>query len=407
MADPTSPPDGIVQGLPASAQRYLVGGAVRDRLLGLPVQDRDYVIVGTTAEALVALGYVPVGRDFPVFLHPHTHEEHALARTERKTAPGYRGFVFHAAADVTLEQDLARRDLTINALAQADDGSIVDPFGGQADLQTRVLRHVSAAFSEDPVRILRLARFAARFTDFTVAPETARYMQEMVRHGEVDALVPERVWQEFSRGLMEARPSRMIDVLRACSALTHLLPAVASLWQGDGAAGDRVMAQLDGAAAAGAGLPVRTAVLFQSITLAAPGDGCLDTTAIEATCTDLKIPVECRDLAVATGRERELLRIAPDGAASAIALLERCDAFRKPERFGLLLEAVGLLVSHEESDADHARALRWWHQAGCAARSVDAGGVARAVRQTWPNDPMRINQAVRDARIAAVAAIPS
>jgi tRNA nucleotidyltransferase (CCA-adding enzyme) len=198
---------------------WTVGGAIRDEMLGRPVHDRDWVMVGATPEQLVAEGYKPVGKDFPVFLHPETREEVALARTERKTAPGYHGFVFHAEPSVTLEDDLARRDLTINAMARDDAGTLVDPFHGQRDLADKVLRHVSPAFAEDPVRILRLARFAARFTDFTVAPETEALMRSMVEAGEVDALVAERVWQELSRGLMEEKPSRMFEVLRGCGAL--------------------------------------------------------------------------------------------------------------------------------------------------------------------------------------------
>jgi tRNA nucleotidyltransferase (CCA-adding enzyme) len=198
---------------------YVVGGAVRDRLLGLPVQDHDHVVVGATPEDMLAQGFKPVGKDFPVFLHPDSREEYALARTERKTAPGYKGFVFHAEPDVTLEEDLARRDLTINALAQDESGALVDPFGGQADLAARVLRHVGPAFAEDPVRVLRVARFAARFPDFRVAEETLALMRLMADNGEVDHLVPERVWQELSRGLMEVRPSRMIEVLHACGAI--------------------------------------------------------------------------------------------------------------------------------------------------------------------------------------------
>ena len=208
---------------------YVVGGAVRDALLGLPVKDRDYVVVGATPEQMQALGFVAVGKDFPVFLHPQTHEEYALARTERKTAPGYAGFAFHATAEVTLEQDLQRRDLTINAIAQDDDGTLIDPYGGRADIDARVFRHVSAAFSEDPVRILRVARFAARFTEFSVAPETMGLMRQMVSSGEVDALVAERVWQELSRGLAEATPSRMFDVLRECGALARILPELDAL----------------------------------------------------------------------------------------------------------------------------------------------------------------------------------
>ncbi|HSI56314.1 MAG TPA: multifunctional CCA addition/repair protein, partial [Ideonella sp.] len=209
---------------------YIVGGAVRDALLGRKVHDRDWVVVGATPEALIAAGYTPVGKDFPVFLHPHTHEEYALARTERKTAPGYHGFVFHTSPDVTLEADLARRDLTINAMAEDEHGGLIDPYGGQRDLEDRLLRHVGEAFAEDPVRILRLARFAARFPDFSVAPETEALMERMVEAGEVDALVPERVWQELARGLMEERPSRMFEVLRGCGALKRLLPEVDCLW---------------------------------------------------------------------------------------------------------------------------------------------------------------------------------
>ena len=223
-------------------QIFLVGGAVRDALLGLNVADRDWVVVGSTPEALVRLGYLPVGKDFPVFLHPQTKEEYALARTERKTALGYRGFEVHAAPDVTLLQDLARRDLTINSIAarpsinwpkglfDTDFEALIDPYGGQADLNAKVLRHVTGAFREDPVRILRLARFAARFSDFTVAPETLMLMQQMVADGEADALVPERVWQELARGLMAHKPSRMLEVLRSCGALQRLLPEVDKLW---------------------------------------------------------------------------------------------------------------------------------------------------------------------------------
>src|SRR5690625_1566027 len=211
---------------------YLVGGAVRDRLLGLPVHERDWVVVGATPEALSEAGYRPVGKDFPVFLHPRTKEEYALARTERKTAPGYQGFSFHASPEVTLEQDLERRDLTINAIAEAEDGTVIDPFGGQADLEARWLRHVSPAFAEDPVRILRLARFAARFEPlgFRIAEETLALCQDMVRDGEVDALVPERVWQELSRALMEPKPSAFIQTLRACGALARLMPEIDTLF---------------------------------------------------------------------------------------------------------------------------------------------------------------------------------
>jgi tRNA nucleotidyltransferase (CCA-adding enzyme) len=209
---------------------YVVGGAVRDELLGLAVKDRDWVVVGATPEQMLAQGFQQVGRDFPVFLHPQSHEEYALARTERKTAPGYTGFVVHASPGVTLEDDLLRRDLTINAIAKDEAGQLIDPHGGRADIAARVMRHVSPAFAEDPVRILRVARFAARFADFSVAPETLALMRDMVAAGEVDALVPERVWQELARGLMEEKPSRMFEVLRACGALRRLLPELDALW---------------------------------------------------------------------------------------------------------------------------------------------------------------------------------
>lgn len=211
-------------------QTFMVGGAVRDRLLGLAVKDRDWVVVGATPEEMLARGFRPVGKDFPVFLHPDTNEEYALARTERKTGHGYKGFAFDAAPDVTLEDDLLRRDLTINAIACDDDGRLIDPHGGAVDIERRVFRHVSSAFGEDPVRILRVARFAARFADFRVAPETLALMRSMVERGEVDHLVAERVWQELARGLMESTPSRMISTLRECGALERILPELDRLF---------------------------------------------------------------------------------------------------------------------------------------------------------------------------------
>src|SRR5574340_901503 len=214
----------------SEARIYCVGGAVRDRLLGLPVQDHDWVVVGSTPEEMVARGFQPVGKDFPVFLHPRTHEEYALARTERKTARGYKGFQVYAEPEVTLEQDLARRDLTINAIARDETGGIIDPHHGVSDIRAGILRHVSRAFVEDPVRILRVARFAARFEQFSIAPETLELMREMVRNGEVDALVPERVWQELAKGLMERRPSRMFRALRECGALARILPELDRLF---------------------------------------------------------------------------------------------------------------------------------------------------------------------------------
>ncbi|WP_326541624.1 multifunctional CCA addition/repair protein [Pseudorhodoferax sp.] len=336
-------------------QIYKVGGAVRDALMGLPVHDHDWVVVGASPQQMLDAGYLPVGKDFPVFLHPETREEYALARTERKTARGYHGFAFHAAPDVTLEQDLARRDLTINAMAQpaAAQGldGLVDPFGGAADVRGRVLRHVSDAFREDPVRILRLARFAARFADFTVADATQVLMREMVEDGEVDALVPERVWQELARGLMERRPSRMFEVLRGCGALARLLPEVDALWGVPQRAehhpevdtGVHLMLVLDMAAALEAPLPVRFACLCHDLGKATtPADllprhhGHEQRSAklLQRLAERLRVPTECRDLADVVAREHgNIHRSAELGAAAVMRLLERCDAIRKPARF--------------------------------------------------------------------------
>ncbi|QAU33301.1 multifunctional CCA addition/repair protein [Janthinobacterium sp. 17J80-10] len=398
---------------------YTVGGAVRDGLLGLPVQDRDYVVVGATPADMLAQGFTPVGKDFPVFLHPQTHEEYALARTERKTAPGYKGFVFHADADVTLEEDLRRRDLTINAIAQAEDGSLTDPFNGQADLAARIFRHVSDAFAEDPVRILRLARFAARFADFTVAPQTLQLMQQMVAAGEVDALVPERVWQELARGLMEAAPSRMFEVLRACGALARILPELDALWgvpqpekhHPEIDTGVHVMLALDCAARAGYSLPIRFAVLAHDLGKgvtpsenwpAHHGHEAHSVELVEQACQRLKIPNECRDLAVMTAREHGNVARAPELRANTVVkLFERCDGFRKPQRFVDMLCAAqcdqrGRTGFEEQAfpQADYLEALL------AAARHVDAGAVA----SQFAGQPQKIAEAIHAARVAAVAA---
>ncbi|RYY94809.1 MAG: multifunctional CCA addition/repair protein [Comamonadaceae bacterium] len=338
-------------------QTYTVGGAVRDALLGRPVNDHDWVVVGATPEEMVAAGYLPVGKDFPVFLHPRTREEYALARTERKTAPGYRGFVVHAAPNVTLEEDLARRDLTINAMAQHADGRIVDPFDGQADLQARVLRHVTDAFREDPVRILRVARFAARFAEFSVAPETLQLMREMVDSGEADHLVPERVWQELARGLMEARPSRMFDVLRDCGALARILPEVDRLWGVPQRAeyhpevdtGVHLMMVLDMSARLQAPLAVRFACLAHDLGKGTTPPEVLpkhigheqrSAKLLQTVCNRLRVPNDCRELADVVAREHgNIHRSGEIGAGGLVRLLERCDAFRKPERFDEVLLA--------------------------------------------------------------------
>jgi len=401
---------------------YTVGGAVRDALLGLPVQDRDYLVVGATPQEMVARGFAAVGRDFPVFLHPATHAEYALARTERKTAPGYRGFVFHTAPDVTLEQDLIRRDLTINAMAQKEDGSLVDPFGGQRDLQAKVLRHVSAAFAEDPVRILRVARFAARLTDFVVAPETNALMQHMVEAGEVDALVPERVWQELARGLMEARPSRMFQVLRDCQALARLLPELDVLWGVPQPAehhpeidtGAHVMMAIDYAAQQGYRLPVRWAVLLHDLGKGATpaaqwprhhGHEARGVPLVEALCQRLKIPHDCRDLARMTVRDHgHVGRAQALRAATLEALFERCDAFRKPQRFIDMVQAAECDYRGRAGYANRPFPQAAYLAAALtAARSVNAGALAAQSAERYPNQPGRIAEAIRAARIAAIS----
>ena len=357
---------------------YTVGGAVRDQLLGLPVKDHDHVVVGATPEDMLRRGFRPVGKDFPVFLHPKTQEEYALARTERKTAPGYRGFVFHTAPDVTLEEDLVRRDLTINAIAQAEDGSLTDPFGGIDDIQNKVFRHVSDAFGEDPVRILRLARFAARFDTFTVAPATMELMRRRVGDGEVDALVAERVWQEVAKGLMEARPSRMLTVLHECGALARILPELAI--------NDHLLHVIDRAAGAGHALCVRFAVLMLAVPLGQ----------VNALSERLRVPNDCRELAVMAAREQAVVAGALDLSAEAIvSLCERCDGLRKPQRFVQLLDAIACDVHAQDPVFPQSA----WLQAMLAAvRGVDAGALAQACAQ----EPKRIPEVIHAARVEAV-----
>lgn len=399
---------------PAGIRAYVVGGAVRDRLLGLPVRDRDHVVVGATPEDMTRLGFRPVGRDFPVFLHPRTQEEYALARTERKTAQGYRGFVVHAAPDVTLEDDLRRRDLTINAMAEAEDGSLIDPYGGQADLAAGCLRHVSPAFAEDPVRILRVARFAARFPDFRVAAETLELMRGMVAAGEVDALVPERVWQELARGLMEAVPSRMFLTLRACGALAKILPEVERLFgvpqpekhHPEVDTGVHVMAVVDEAARLKLALPARWAALLHDLGKgetpprlwpAHHGHEARGAELAKAVSARLKAPAECRDLAVLVAREHGNAHRALElRADTLVRLLERLDAWRRPQRFE---DFIAACVADFRGRGGHAglpypqgeRLRTAWR----AARSVDAGAVAA----TAPPD---VAGAIRAARVAAV-----
>ncbi|MGA0571628.1 multifunctional CCA addition/repair protein [Variovorax sp. VNK109] len=403
---------------------YKVGGAVRDALLGLPVRDHDWVVVGATPEEMTTLGYLPVGRDFPVFLHPRTREEYALARTERKTARGYHGFEFHTRADVTLEEDLARRDLTINAMAQPGEAAageqLIDPFHGLADLRAKVLRHVTPAFREDPVRILRVARFAARFADFSLAPETLALMRQMVEDGEVDALVAERVWQELSRGLMEPRPSRMFELLRECGALQRLLPEVDRLfgvpqraeYHPEVDTGIHLMMVLDMSARLGASLPIRFACLTHDLgkgTTPADvlprhiGHEARSARLLQDVCKRLRVPVDCRELADVVAREHgNIHRSGEFGAAALVRLLERCDAFRKPARFEDVLlacecDARGRLGLEEEPYPQRERLLA----ALRAAQTVDTAAVA-ALAQAQGLGGEKIGNRIHDARVGAL-----
>jgi len=404
-----------------SMRSYVVGGAVRDALLGLPVQDRDHVVVGATPQQMLDAGFRAVGKDFPVFLHPKTHEEYALARTERKTAPGYHGFSFHAAPDVTLEQDLVRRDLTVNAMAQGDDGIIVDPYGGRADLEARLFRHVSDAFAEDPVRILRIARFAARLPDFRVAPDTNVLMRRMVDEGEVDALVPERVWQELARGLMARRPSRMLSVLRDCGALARILPELDALWGVPQPAahhpeidtGAHMMLVIDYAAEQDHPLEIRFAALMHDL-----GKGITPTEQwpshhghegesvklIGAVCKRLKVPNECRDLALMTAREHGTISSALQLRANAVvSLIERCDGLRKPERFDQMLLAAECDARGRGGEGHPTRFAQYPQRAYLlkalsAARGVNAGEIAGR----FADRREQIPEAVHQARVEAV-----
>jgi tRNA nucleotidyltransferase (CCA-adding enzyme) len=398
---------------------FSVGGAVRDELLGLPVRDRDFVVVGAAPEDMLSRGFKPVGKDFPVFLHPVTHEEYALARTERKAGHGYTGFVFHASPEVTLEEDLARRDLTINAIARAQDGTLIDPFGGVGDVAARILRHVGPAFAEDPVRILRAARFAARFGDFSVAPETMAMMRRMVASGEADHLVAERVWQELARGLMEDAPARMIRILHDCGALARIVPALDRLFGVPQRAdyhpeidtGEHVLLALDQAAKGACALPVRFAVLLHDLgkgTTPAddlprhPGHEARGLKLAEEVSASLKAPAECRDLAALVARYHGDIRRGPEmRASSVVRLLEKTDALRRPQRFSQLLEAC---------DCDFHGRLGWqdkpvpardlFPSALAAARSVDAAAIARACARRE-----EIAERLHAARVAAVAAL--
>jgi tRNA nucleotidyltransferase (CCA-adding enzyme) len=397
---------------------YRVGGAVRDRLLGLPVQDHDWVVVGSTPAEMVQRGFKPVGADFPVFLHPDTHEEYALARTERKVAQGYKGFTVYAEPGVTLEQDLLRRDFTINAIAQDADGNLIDPYGGQADLKAGVLRHVSDAFAEDPVRILRAARFVARF-GFSIAPETLALMRTMVENGEVDALVAERVWQELARGLMEKQPSRFFTTLRECGALKRILPEVDALFGVPQPAhyhpeidcGIHTLLVVDEAARQGQVLEVRFAALTHDLGKATTPEDTLPrhighemrgVDLLKVMSERLRVPADCRDLGLLVAQYHSHVHRARELRADTIVkLFDSCDLWRKPQRFAQILLACECdahgRTGHEQDTYPQSAYLLECAQ---AARAVNAGDIARACP-----DKNLIADKVREARILAVEAV--
>jgi tRNA nucleotidyltransferase (CCA-adding enzyme) len=394
---------------------YSVGGAVRDELLGLPVKDHDYVVVGSTPEEMIQLNFKPVGKDFPVFLHPETHEEYALARTERKTAKGYKGFQIFASPDVTLEQDLMRRDLTINAIAKDEHGNLVDPFDGKKDLQAGILRHVSPAFGEDPVRVLRVARFAARF-NFKVAPETLELMRQMARDGEIDALVPERVWQELATGLMEHTPSRMFETLRNCDALQVIFPELNCLFgvpqkatsHPEIDAGKHTMMVVDFSAAKNFALEVRFAALTHDLGKGVTPKNQLPDHAgheeksvelVNTICRRLKAPADCRDLALLAARHHGTIHQAKKlDAAALIDLFQSADAYRKPQRFRQLLEVcISDFCGRTGYENTPYPQFDYLQQALQASAALDAGAIAEKEK-----NPQDIGVKIKQARVALV-----
>src|SRR5450755_2196756 len=398
---------------------YSVGGAVRDELLGRPVADRDYVVVGATPEAMLAQGFRPVGRDFPVFLHPQTNEEYALARTERKSGRGYHGFTFHAAPDVTLEADLARRDVTVNAMARDADGTLIDPYGGERDLRAGVLRHVSAAFAEDPLRVLRLARFAARL-GFTVAPETQALIRAIVSGGELATLTPERVWQELARALMESRPSRFFSELRRCGALALLLPEIDALFgipqpvahHPEIDTGVHVLQAVDFSAAAGDPLPVRYAVLTHDLAKAvtAPADWprhiaheARSVRLVEDLSQRLRVPGDCRELARLAARYHGVVQRAFElRPATLLDLLLAADALRRPERLdGLIRTCAADALSRPGRGGSTFAPGQRLEAALSVIRGVDAAGIANGI-PVGHADAATLPQRIRAARLRAL-----
>lgn len=401
-----------------SLEVYCVGGAVRDELLGLPIKDLDYVVVGSTTESMLDLGFKPVGKDFPVFLHPTTHDEYALARTERKVGKGYKGFTVHADTNVTLEDDLSRRDFTMNAIAKRSDGQLIDPYDGQLDIKQKVIRHVGSAFVEDPVRILRAARFSARFSDFTIAPETMSLMQKMVIAGEVDALISERVWQELSKGLMEVKPSRMFEVLRACGALQKILPELDRLWgvpqpekhHPEIDTGVHVMMTIDYAAKKNFGLPVRLATLLHDLGKGTTPKDILPrhighdergAKLVKEVSGRLRLPNDCSQLAYMVAKfhikEHQVMDMKP---STLLTFLIQLDAFRQPDRFETFLQACEAdargRLGLENIAIPQAAVMR---KALVAANNINAGEVAKQ-----QSGPEQIKQAIFDARLQQIKA---
>ena len=359
---------------------FIVGGAIRDRLLGLAVKDVDYVVVGATPEDLINKGFKPVGQDFPVFLHPETHEEYALARTERKVAPGYKGFIFHADPKVTLDEDLARRDLTINAIAQEISldgeliGPMIDPFGGIKDVQEKVLRHIGPAFIEDPVRLLRIARFSARFPDFSIAPETIDILKKIGQSGELNALVKERVWQEFSKGLLANQPSKLLLTLKACGVFERFFPAKLLKHE-------KIFHQLDAAAKNKLNLQQRCAILLAM----------LDIEEIKSWSDEWGIPAECKDYACLASNLFKMISEHPLAPEALLEVLDRMDVWRKPERFNELMIVAKIQGCETESLV----------MAYLAARKVDVAGIATDLSNE-PNAGQLIKERIRTARIATI-----
>jgi tRNA nucleotidyltransferase (CCA-adding enzyme) len=410
--------------LPQPVRIYRVGGSVRDELIGRDVRDRDWVVVGATPQIMVASGFRPVGRDFPVFLHPETHEEYALARTERKAGVGYRGFAFFASPEVTLEDDLARRDLTINAMARAEDGTLIDPYGGARDIEAGVLRHVSPAFAEDPLRVLRVARFAARF-GFDVAPETQRLMREIADSGELATLAPERVWQELATGLGERHPSRLFATLRACGALAALLPEIDALFgipqppahHREIDTGVHVLQALDFAASRERALPVRYAILAHDLGKAASpasawpahhGHEAASVRRAERLSARLRVPAELRDAARLTARWHGIVHRAHElRPATWLDLLAAADALRRPERLLHLVQACECDALSRPGAPDVYAPAALVDEAHAIVKGVDAGAIAteviaRAAKRGVPVASDAVAKAIRSARIAAL-----